>query len=320
MVDHARRSARRRSRVGIAVASVLIAALALGACEEQRDDSALTEGLLLLSGEIGDVTLTLRDAGDPRGRELALPEPAAAWVSAGRTNVLLATLIDGRTFVSNSLGEDDPTWRLVEAVTVDDQPPEPPLYFGSWDPPGGAYVQLGADFAAGDGLRVVVTDPALEGATVAALAETRPLPAPPAWIDDDRVAVVAATADSTETVIVDTPSGDTEPGPAGVRLVATSADAAVAAVWPGPGSPVGVLATEAWLAGQTASVRIDPPEAGWSPAVLALDRPGERLAVVWTDGDGNPTRVTVHAGTREWRTIAIIPLDDVGAASVAWIR
>ena len=322
MIDDPRRPVRRRLRVGVAVlATLAIGALTLTGCEDEPpDDASLTEGLLLLSGEVGEVTLTLRDADEPGGRQIALPEAATAWVSAGRTNVLLATLIDGRTFVSNPLGEDDPSWRLVEPVTVDDVPPEPPLYFGAWDPPGGAYVQLGADFAAGGGLRVVVIDPALEGATEAALNQTRPVPAPPVWIDDDHVVVVAESADATETVIVDTPSGGVEPGPTAVRLVTTSADAAVAAVWPGPGNPIGVLATEAWLDGQAASVLIDPPEAGWLPAVLALDRSGGRLAVVWTDGEGSPAGATIHAGSREWRAIASIPLDDVRAASVAWIR
>ena len=320
MVIPQRHPARRRPPGGAAVLVALaLVAAALAGCAEERDDASLTRGLLILSGDVGDVSLTVREGPATRGRAIALPDPATSWVSAGRTNVLLATLVDGRTFVSSSLGADEPAWRLVESVTIDDVPPEPPLYYGAWDPPGGAYAQLGADFAAGTDLRVVVTDPALEGSTVAPLEGARPVPAPPAWIDDDRVVVVTATIDTNGTVIVDTTSGDATAGPPGPRLVATSADATRVAVWHGGRSPIEVLATDAWLDGQTASIRIDPPEVGWAPAVLALDGPGDRLAVAWTD-EGAPAGVTVYAAVREWAAIASLDLADVEAASVAWLR
>jgi hypothetical protein len=312
MIDHVRRTA--------ATAVLVLSAMTLGACEPEPDDTAMTEGLLLLSGEVGDVTLEVRDSDDPTGRDIELPDPATTWVSAGRTNVLLATLVDGRTFVSNPLGDDEPEWRLVEALTVDDRPPDPPLYFGAWDPPGGAYVQLGADFAGGGGLRVVVVDPALQGATEAALDDSRPLPAPPAWVDDDRVVVVTAAADATETIVVDTTSGEPAQGPGPARLVTTSADASTAALWRGPGDPIEVLATDDWLDGRNASIRIEPPESGWTPAVLALDGTGRRLAVVWSDEDGSPAGATVHAAAREWAEVASIGLDEVQAATVAWLR
>jgi hypothetical protein len=234
--------------------------------------------------------------------------------------VLLATLLGGPTYVSNPVGEDDLSWRLVEPVTLTDRPPEPPLFFGTWDPPGGAYAQLGTDFAADGGMRAVVVDPALEQAVEVALNERRPVAAPPAWIDDDRVVVVTATSDGTESVIVDSATQESEPGPAGVVLVATSADATMAAVWYGPDNPVEVLPTRAWLGDEPATIRIEPPDGATAPAVLALDGPGDRLAIVWTDDAGAPASITVNAAVRDWGRVATLDLGEARAASVAWLR
>jgi hypothetical protein len=300
-------------------ALALALAVATGACDGEPDDDTLTEGLLVLSGQVGAVTLMLDDGESQPARELALPDPATAWVSAGRTNVLLATLIDGRTFVSGPLDDAVPEWRLVEAVTVTDEPPQPPLYFGTWDPPGGAYVQLGATFGTA-GFRVVTVDPALEGASEVALDERRPVATPPAWIDDDRVVVVTVNGSTTATVIVDTTTGETAPGPPGARLLTTSADATTVATWSGPGNPVEIVATEAWLAGQAGAIRIDPPGGSAGPAVLALDGAGERLAVVWADDRGAPTSVTVHAETRNWGQADSFGLGEAQAAALAWLR
>ncbi len=313
---------RRPRRLAVWVTALaLIATLAGCETDAKVDPAALTDGLLVLSGSIGATTLELRDTANPDGRSIALPDDAAtAWISAGRTNVLAATVIDGQTYVSESLADDDPGWRLVEAVTVDDTPPELPLYFATWDPPGGAYAQLGASFATGDGMRVVVTDPTLEGASVAPIPERSAIAAPPAWIDDDRVVVVAASNAGGEALIVDTTSGDVSPGPDGVRLVATSAEGTTVAVWRGGEAPIEVLETEAWLDGQEAAVRITPPSGGIVPAAFALDRTGDRLAIVWTEPDGGSPRITISARAREWATSVSFGLGDVEAASVAWLR
>jgi hypothetical protein len=303
--------------VAALAALVLVAGASVG-CEPQEDDGTLANGLLILSGEIGGMKLRVLEEGDPGGRAIALPDSTTTWVAAGRTNVLVATLVDGRTFVSGPLGDEDPDWRLVEAVTTADVPPEPPLYFGTWDPQGGAYAQLGTDFTSG-GVRVVVTDPALEGATEAALDETQPRPVPPAWIDDDRIVLVAGSADDAATVIVDTTSGDASAGPRGTAVVATSADALVTAAWAGAGQPVTVLATNDWLDGTTGAIRIDPPESGWTPGALALDGPGRRLAILWVDG-AKAAGVTVHAAARDWGRAATIDVGDVQAASISWLR
>lgn len=320
MPDQLLRDVRRRT--GFALVAVLALSGLLGACDPEptREEAGVTDGLLVLAGDVGATALELRESGTAGGRSIPLPADATTWVSAGRTNVLVATMIDGRTYVSDPLGEDDPTWRLVEPVTVNDVPPELALYFATWDPPGGAYAQLGADFTAGTGMRVVVTDPALGGATEAPIDDRRAIAVPPAWVDDDRVVVVAGTDGGGEALVVDTTSGEITGGPAGVRLVTTSAEAETLAQWRGGDAPVEVLETRAWLDGGQASVRIDAPAAGLLPAVLALDRSGDRLAIVWTEPDGGSPRVTVSARSREWATAASFELGDARAASVAWLR
>ena len=243
----------RRQLLVVLLAVTVVAVLA--GCEQEREDTTLTDGLLVLSGDVGSVRLTVREDDGERSRGIELPDSGTSWVSAGRTNVLLATLVDGRTYVSDPLGEDDPTWRLVEPVTLTDQPPEPPLFYGTWDPPGGAYAQLGADFSEGGGMRAVVVDPGLDQAVEVPMNQSRPVAAPPAWIDDDRLVLISATSEGTEAVIVDSASQGYEPGPSGVQLVATSADAATAAVWRGPGQSVEIQSTTSWLADEPAGVR-----------------------------------------------------------------
>ena len=304
-----------RRTVLVAILALTVVAVSAG-CEQPDEDAAMTDGLLVLSGDVGSVTLRVREGG--RGRRIELPDPATSWVAAGRANVLLATLVDGSTYVSGPLGEDNPEWRLVEPVTLTDLPPEPPLFFGTWDPPGGAYAQLGLELSGTGGMRVVVVDPSLDQAVEVAAGETT-VPVPAAWIDDDRV-VLAGAGDGSETVVVDSTTKESAPGPSGVAYIATSADASTAAVWGGPGEPVEVLSTEDWLAEKPASVRIDAPAGAEAPIVMALDADGARLAVVWTDGDGSPTGITVYAASSNWGRVASLELGEAAAATVAWLR
>ena len=152
------------------------------------------------------------------------------------------------------------------------------------------------------------------------MSQGRAVAAPPAWIDDDRLVMIATTNEGTGAVIVDSASPGTEPGPTGVQLVATSADAATAAVWRGEGTPVGIQSTTSWLAGEPAGVEIDPPDGAALPMVLALDANGHRLAVVWGDDEGTPTGITVHAAAQEWARVATLDLGEANAATVAWLR
>ena len=122
-------------------------------------------------------------------------------------------------------------------------------------------------------MRAVVVDPGLDQAVEVPMNQSRPVAAPPAWIDDDRLVLITATSEGTDAVIVDSASQGYEPGPSGVQLVATSADAGTAAVWRGPGRPVEIQSTTSWLAEEPAGVEIAPDGAAM-PMVLALDASG----------------------------------------------
>jgi len=80
-----------RRRLVAAILALTVVAVTSG-CEQPAEDAAMTDGLLVLSGDVGSVTLRIRE--DGRGRRIELPDPATSWVAAGRTNVLLATLVD----------------------------------------------------------------------------------------------------------------------------------------------------------------------------------------------------------------------------------
>ena len=304
----------------IALALTLAVAMVLG-CASPDDDAAALDGLLLLSGEVGRTSLVVHDAPDPEGRAIALPDPGTAWVAAGRGNVLLATTIDGRTFISAPLGDGDPSWRLVEPrLAPRGESPDGPLYFGSWDPAGGVYAMLAADLAAAAGLRILVVDPSLEDGASEIPIDRAPAPAAPSWIDDDRVIVLVDDGEARRAVLLDTPTGDLADGPRGSRLVTTSGDGRMLAHWMGAGAPIEILTTDDWLAERSSTIRLDPPAGTTAPAVVALDRTGTRIAIVWTDADGAPREVAVHVAAADWRPVASVSLEDVSVASVNWLR
>jgi hypothetical protein len=53
---------------------------------------------------------------------------------------------------------------------------------------------------------------------------------------------------------------------------------------------------------------------------MALDAEGERLAVVWTDGESNPVGIAVYAAASNWGRVASLELGEAAAATVAWLR
>jgi hypothetical protein len=317
-MDHPDATHRPAGRPLVALIALALVVVLAGCQADEPTDAAAANGLLVLTGQVGDTRLTVREEAHPDGRPVALPDPATAWLSVGRGNVLLATLIDGRLEVSEPLRADDPAWSPVEPTNVADAPPEGPLYFGTWDPDGGAFALLGGDLGSGDGVRIVVVDPNLAGAAEAPVG-TRTRPVPPAWIDADRVAVATGTADAPTLTLLDTATGQTRDGPSGVRLLATSADARVAAIWTTDGS-MGVLPTDTWLSGGEPSHEITAPDGTVRALSMALDETGARLAIVWADADGVPSRITVHTEAHDWARVASIGLPSTQAAVVAWLR
>jgi hypothetical protein len=313
--SRARRSAR-RTAVGAAILSL---ALVASACDQAEvTDANATHGLLILAGDVRESNLTVRDTADPDGRDVVLPGPTA-WIAVGRANVLAANLVDGTLHVSGTLrGSSDLEWRPVSGTTVTGDPPDGPLYFATWDPDGGAFAVLAARFSDGDGLRAVVVDPGLDQAAEFPL-DAVPVVGPPAWIDGDRLVVVTGEDRRRVATILDVTTGETSIGPAGVRLLAVSADTTTVAVWSGDG-PIAVHDTEAWLAEDGPTTSIAAPNGVVGPAAIALDRNGGRLAIVWADRDGLPASVTIHVSARGWARAATIPLRGVRAAMVAWLR
>ena len=102
------------------------------------------------------------------------------------------------------------------------------------------------------------------------------VPAPPAWVGDERVLVVTGTDDALTSSVIDTASGDAVPGPGGARLVATSGDARIVAV-ARPGRDGGDRPRDLGLAGRAAARRsatIDPPDGALAVTSLALDMRG----------------------------------------------
>jgi hypothetical protein len=309
------------SRLARIALVVVVACATVVGCAPPDEEAAALDGLLVLSGEVGATTLQVHGASEPEGRPVALPDPGTAWVAAGRGNVLLATMIDGRTFVSAPLGDDDPSWRPVEPrLAPRGTAPEGPLYFGSWDPAGGIYAMLAADLATASDLRILVVDPSLEDGASEVAVDAVPAPAAPSWIDGDRVLVLVDDVGARRALIVDTPTGDVADGPRGSRLLTTSGDGTMLAHSLGAGSPVEVLPTTDWLAERSSTIRLDPPAGTTTPAVLALDRTGGRLAIVWTDGDGMPREISIHVATADWRSVASVDLTGASVASASWLR
>ena len=57
----------------------------LAACEQEREDETLTDGLLVLAGDVGSVRLTVREDDGARSRSIELPDAGTSWVSASRS-------------------------------------------------------------------------------------------------------------------------------------------------------------------------------------------------------------------------------------------
>jgi hypothetical protein len=323
---------RRAAARAIAILLGLVLAGTFAACQpEPAGTSSPIRGLLTLTADRdGAASLALWSAvpETPDGvasRDIPLPSPATAWISVGRASVLAATLLDGTVQTSDPVDPgatdqelDALDWRPVDALDPTGDPLEEPAWFATWDPGGGRYAAIAGDLPEGEDLRLALVDPTAKAFGETPL-DTPLLAAPPVWVDDDSVALVGGATNEPVAVIVDTATGAIDDGPAGARRLATSLDTSIVAMSAGSGSAVEIGSTDAWLDGSGASTAtIDAPDEDSTAVSLALDRSGERLAIVWLDGDG-AVRLAVHDGTDGWRRVLDLPLDGV-AAAVAWLR
>jgi hypothetical protein len=317
------RPARRRTASRRAAGLAVLAACALlaTACKAPAPSGpATTDGLLVLAAGAGGTTLTGWSAGSPDGDAIGLPKGEATWISAGRANVLVATLATGKLSTSDPVHAGEPTaWRTVKAVDATGAKAPEPAYFATWDLGGGRIADLAGDISSGDAVALAIVDPS-DGTAVRIALDRSVVAAPPAWISAGKLVLVTGDTSSPTSAIVDTVTGEISDGPAGARLVATSADGSRVATMSGQGAPVVVRGTASWLAGdQTSLASIAPPAGAKTAIAFALDLTGQRLAIAWVAKDGT-VEITVHDARSNWRKTASPAIGAARGAAVAWLR
>ncbi len=270
-------------------ATVLLLSMAVVGCGADPDRPSRTaqrpplDGLVLLSGTTDAQSLVTWETGGSE-RDLPLADPGTAWLSANRHGRLLVTLADGTLRRSTLLTSGDP-FEWQPTPDEDAHLPNEPLYFATWSPDGLAAAAIATDLR--ERWTLVIIDP-LEDATLEIAIAPAVVPAPPAWLDDDRVVIAAGQG----ITVLNTQTREVIPGPAGVGLLSVAADGERSAVARPDGSTIDVRLTAAWLAGGSAveaSLEGDGRVGG-----LALDRRGQRLAAIWERSDGQPSVMTIY--------------------------
>jgi hypothetical protein len=297
-------------------AACLLAVMVLGGCEPDRQSESRLDGLLVLSGSTRGTELrawTEQDAGAP----IDIPD-GTTWVSAGRADVLALALADGSLRISDPIRPDrDPTWETAGATLSTGDEAVGPFWFPVWDPDGGRLATVAGDFDADP--RLTIIDPS--DGTASEVELGRPVSyAPPTWVGPDLVAVVTGTDDGPTSVLVDTEAGTVTAGPAGARLLATSADGTTLAAAEGGSQRIEIRSTTAWLDGGAAILAVvDPPPDAVAAISMALDPSGDRLAVAWIQRD-DAIAVAIYDGSLDWKSVPGPATDDAAGAVLAWFR
>ncbi len=313
-----RSSGRRRAR-GAALA--LACFVLVGACADpEPPPGAAADGLLVLVADAEGTSLVRWEGSSGEPISVTLPDDDATWISGGRADVLAVTLAGGGTATSDPIRTGRRLkWRTVKAAGPDGKRIEDQQFFATWDPEGGRFATLAGDLVSAGDIRVVLVDPTLKTALEIPL-DRGVLPAPPAWIDGERLVVVTGDTAAPLATIVDTTTGDFSDGPSGDRLIATSGDGRVIATVAGRRAPIVIHDTAGWLAGDGSSIAsIEPPDVSTTVIAMALDATGDRLAVAWAAGDGTVS-IAVHVGRSGWRRAAEPAIGTARGAVVAWRR
>jgi hypothetical protein len=300
---------------------VLTCATTLGACSNSEPSADVApDGLIALVAGTGATSLRGWDDSGGAAVPISLPDGDTVWVAAGRADVLVATLADGKTATSDPVHLGKPLkWRAVKAVEPNGDTPKGPDSFATWDTEGGRFATLAGDLLTGDAIRLVLVDPSVGTAFEIPLDQSV-LAAPPAWIDGDRLAIVTGDAAEPATTIIDTATSESTAGPSGARLLATSANGRRIATMAGQGTPVVVRDTAGWLSNDGSSIAsIDPPSDAATAIAFALDATGQRLAVAWASKGGDVT-IAVHDERSGWRRVAQPPIGPARGAVVTWLR
>lgn len=298
----------------------IFAVVALGivaaACDDAQPTGGTVRDLVVLSGDVGDTRLTI--LGGDATREIRVPDPATAWISGTAGGGLVATLADGRLAVLDDAIETSGEWRLVEPSNQGE--PVGSLLFAATSPDGSRVASLALG-PAGQ-FRLALTDPAT-GQSVTFPIEAEPALTSPAWLDQERIAVVVLDPDIGGAVsIADASSGELTGGPGNVRSLGVSGDGAVVA-WTSTvdGRLYGSNA-RSWLAGEeVAALPMAGPD-GARPGSFALDEAGSRIAIVWEDDAGEVVEIGILARTADgWSAVeTVTPPGDDPRAVVTWLR
>jgi hypothetical protein len=300
--------------LGLALTAVI------GACSTPGPSAEATpDGLVALVAG-AERTSLLGWGGNGAAVPISLPVGDTVWIATGRADVLAAVLADGTTATSDPVHLGKPlTWRAVKAVGPAGGPPKGPDYFATWDQAGGRFATLAGDLLSGDAIRVVLIDPSVGSAFEIPL-DRSVVAAPPAWIDGDHLVVVTGDAAAPIATIVDTTTGELSDGPAGARLLATSANGRRIATMAEQGAPVVIRDLAGWLKGDGSSIAsIAPPNGGSTAIAFSLDAVGQRLAVAWQAKDGTVS-LAIHDGRSDWRRVAQPSIGAAKGAVVAWRR
>ncbi len=272
--------------------------------------------LVVLAGEPGSASLVVRGERVP-SRTLSLPAPETAWISAGASGQLVATLEGGELRISGPItSAAEPAWAPV--ATPDPGQLPDPLLFASWSPDGRRLAAIATDFGVESRLTVVIVDP-VAGTSRLLPVPRRPVIAPPTWLDAQRI-LIQTTAGL---VIVEAGTGTLAAGPPveigpGLSL-SPAANGSLIAISAPEGGAVELRDLRGWLAGDRAEpvARI---EGLGEVGAVALDATGERLAVVWQQLEGPGTLIVYHRADG-WREADRLTLPgESSRAAIDWLR
>ena len=311
---------RRRPSLAAICAALVVLATACTNPQGSGDAGVAPDGLVALVADGDKTTLVGWDGSGGEAIPIKLPKGDVTWVATGLQDVLAAVRDDGTSATSDPVHLGKPlAWRNVAATDPSGKPPAGPGFFAAWEPDGGRYAMLAGDLLAGEGIRAVVIDPSVSMAHEIDIHGTV-VAAPPVWLDDERLVVVAGDAGAPIASIIDMTTGDQTEGPSGDRLLATSVDGKRVATMADQGAPIVIRDMAGWLAGDGSSIAsIEPPNGTTTAITFALDTTGQRLAIAWAANDGSVT-LAVHDGRSGWRRVSKPDIGSARGAVVAWLR
>jgi hypothetical protein len=310
-----------RERRALGPALALACLVAIAACSSPAPSAEVTpDGLVALVATAGSTSLLGWAATAAKPVPIKLPKGDTTWIATGRADVLAAGLADGTTATSDPIHAGKTlVWKPVKAVGPNGDPPHGHQDFVAWNPEGGRFATLAGDLPSGDGIAVVLLDPSA-GTAFEIPIDRSVVAAPPVWIGPDRLVIVTGDAATPLATIVDTATGELSDGPAGARLLATSANADRIATMDAPGDPVVIRETEGWLNDDGSTVAsIAPPNGSSTAIAFALDAVGQRFVIAWQAKDSSVT-LAVYDGRSDWRRVSRPAIGPAKGAVVAWRR